>query len=75
MLTSVRSTALVDGCHDLYNSTATMIGPEQFSWNTSAIPPDQTDFYTKSGYYITNPLYDLRPEVLESFYYAFRVTG
>ena len=52
-----------------------MIGPEQFSWNTSEIMPDQADFYDKSGYYITNPSYNLRPEVLESFYYAFRITG
>ena len=37
--------------------------------------PDQADFYDHSGYYITNPSYDLRPEVLESFYYAFRITG
>ena len=52
-----------------------MIGPEQFSWNTSAIMPEQADFYDNSGYYITNPSYGLRPEVLESFYYAFRITG
>ena len=52
-----------------------MIGPEQFSWNTSTIMPDQADFYDSSGYYITNPSYNLRPEVLESFYYAYRITG
>lgn len=67
--------ALVNGCHDIYNSTATMIGPESFSWNTSALPSTQTDFYSEHGFYITNPLYDLRPEVIESFYYAFRATG
>ena len=66
---------LVNGCHDIYNSTATMIGPEEFSWNTSAIPPNETEFYDEHGFYITNPLYDLRPEVIESFYYAYRVTG
>ena len=37
--------------------------------------PDQADFYDSSGFYITNPSYALRPEVLESFYYAFRITG
>ncbi len=64
--------ALVNGCHDTYASTATMIGPESFSWNSSTIDPAQTAFYNKSGFYITNPSYVLRPEVLESFYYAYR---
>lgn len=67
--------ALVEGCHDLYDSTATKIGPEQFSWDTSAVPPDQVDFYDRAGYWIINPVYVLRPEVIESFYYAFRITG
>lgn len=69
------SIALVEGCHDLYDSTATKIGPEQFSWDPSAVPPDQVDFYDTAGYWITNPVYGLRPEVIESFYYAFRITG
>ena len=54
--------ALTEGCHDTYNSTATGIGPESFSWNTTELPADQTDFYNSAGYYITNPTYDLRPE-------------
>jgi len=66
---------LVNGCHAIYNSTATMIGPEAFSWETSALPPNDTAFYNEHGFYITNPLYDLRPEVIESYYYAFRATG
>ena len=32
-------------------------------------------FYQEHGYYITVPYYSLRPEVLESNFYAFRVTG
>lgn len=36
---------------------------------------DQQDFYNKNGFYITNPTYDLRPEVMESVYYAYRATG
>lgn len=32
-------------------------------------------FYNANGFYITDPLYDLRPEVLESIYYAYRITG
>lgn len=67
--------ALVNGCHDTYNSTVTMIGPEQFSWNTTGVNSGNQDFYNEHGFYITNPLYDLRPEVIESFYYAYRITG
>ena len=54
--------ALTNGCHDTYNSTATGIGPETFSWNTTELPADQTDFYNTAGYYITDSVYDLRPE-------------
>ena len=35
----------------------------------------QNDFYNKHGFYITAPDYILRPEVLESNFYAWRVTG
>ncbi|KAL9622485.1 MAG: hypothetical protein Q9160_003161 [Pyrenula sp. 1 TL-2023] len=66
---------LVDGCHDTYNQTATRIGPESFSWNTTNLPADQSDFYDKAGYYITDSSYILRPEVIESYYYAYRITG
>ncbi|KAJ8070227.1 hypothetical protein OCU04_000612 [Sclerotinia nivalis] len=77
--------ALVAGCEDTYNSTLTGIGPEVFRWvesntptNSTTNPPpsvDQQAFYEKAGFYITNSDYILRPEVLESFYYAYRVTG
>jgi len=36
---------------------------------------NQASFYGQSGFWITNASYDLRPEVLESIYYAYRVTG
>jgi len=66
--------ALVDGCHDTYISTVTGIGPEVFSWNTTNMPANQTAFYQKSGFWIVDGYYDLRPEVIESFYYAYRST-
>ncbi|KAF2092100.1 glycoside hydrolase family 47 protein [Saccharata proteae CBS 121410] len=71
--------ALVDGCRDTYVSTATGIGPEIFSWNTSEtdLPANDTadqQFYNAHGFYITDSVYDLRPEVLESYYYAYRWT-
>lgn len=66
---------LVAACEDLYASTLTGIGPETFSWNATAIPANQTAFYQKAGFYITDSSYILRPEVIESFYYAYRATG
>ena len=47
-------------------------------YSNCSIPPtyvSQTTFYDKSGFWITDATYDLRPEVLESLYYAYRVTG
>ncbi|KAL9117382.1 MAG: hypothetical protein Q9187_006083, partial [Circinaria calcarea] len=67
--------ALVNGCHDTYASTATHIGPESFAWDDSAVPSEQTAFYNASGFCLTNPAYILRPEVIESYYYAYRITG
>ena len=67
--------ALTQGCRNTYASTATKIGPEIFSWDNSSVPDDQTDFWQANGFYITDSVYDLRPEYLESLYYAYRVTG
>ncbi|OJD32067.1 glycoside hydrolase family 47 protein [Diplodia corticola] len=65
---------LVAGCRNTYTSTATGIGPETFSWNESNVPDDQLSFYNEHGFWIVTSSYDLRPEVLESYYYAFRQT-
>lgn len=68
---------LVDGCHATYTSTTTGIGPEVFSWDASALEANSSEkaFFDKNGFYITNGVYDLRPEVIESYYYAYRYTG
>lgn len=76
---------LVDSCRNTYISTATKIGPETFKWqdsqtphNASNNPPppqDQASFYNASGFWIDNAGYVLRPEVIESIYYAYRATG
>lgn len=65
---------LVAGCRNTYASTVTGIGPETFSWNTSTLPANQSAFYKKNGFWIQDSFYDLRPEVLESYYYAYRQT-
>jgi mannosyl-oligosaccharide alpha-1,2-mannosidase len=66
---------LVDGCHETYAATTTHIGPEVFSWDPSSVPENQTEFFAQNGFYITSPGYQLRPEVIESYYYAYRATG
>jgi mannosyl-oligosaccharide alpha-1,2-mannosidase len=66
---------LVASCENTYNQTLTGIGPELFRWDEGGVPADQKEFYDRAGFYITNGYYDLRPEVLESFYYAYRATG
>jgi mannosyl-oligosaccharide alpha-1,2-mannosidase len=61
----------------------TGIGPETFAYisddgdYTGNGPPtqEQLEFYNKHGFYITAPDYILRPEVLESNFYAWRATG
>ncbi|EIW78379.1 glycoside hydrolase family 47 protein [Coniophora puteana RWD-64-598 SS2] len=75
---------LTDACLNTYASTATGIGPEVFAFisddgdyveGSSGVNSTQKAFYDQHGFYITDPTYDLRPEVLESNFYAYRVTG
>lgn len=66
---------LVHGCEATYNQTLTGIGPESWGWDPKKVPDDQKDFYERAGFYITSGYYVLRPEVVESFYYAYRITG
>jgi mannosyl-oligosaccharide alpha-1,2-mannosidase len=47
----------------------------QDSVTCPVVPKSQSAFYAKSGFYLNDPSYDLRPEVIESYYYAYRVTG
>ncbi|KAF8609188.1 glycoside hydrolase family 47 protein [Ceratobasidium sp. AG-I] len=76
---------LTDACWNTYQKTATGIGPEVFAfigpdgnW-TGGAPPSAADleFYNQNGFYVYNgyAYYDLRPEVLESNFYAWRATG
>ncbi|KAF7299582.1 alpha-1,2-Mannosidase [Mycena chlorophos] len=74
---------LDDACWNTYASTQTGIGPETFAFvgkdgnYTGGSPPtaEQQAFYNKHGYYITGSDYIQRPEVLESNFYAWRITG
>ncbi|KAF5379218.1 hypothetical protein D9615_005884 [Tricholomella constricta] len=74
---------LVDACWNTYASTATGIGPEGFAFISSdgeftggnTPSTSQRNFNAQHGYYITSSPYILRPEVLESNFYAYRATG
>lgn len=66
---------LVDSCHATYNSTLTGLGPEGFGWDSNSVPEKQKGFFQKNGFYVTSSFYALRPEVIESYYYAYRATG
>jgi len=74
---------LTDACWNTYQGTLTGIGPETFAYESSdgdftggsAPTAAQAKFYKKHGFYITGADYILRPEVLESNFYAWRVSG
>lgn len=69
------------GCRETYVQTATKIGPETFRWlgekspANATVPPGNETFYERAGFYIDSADYVLRPEVIESYYYAYRATG
>ncbi|KAI4730540.1 glycoside hydrolase family 47 protein [Aureobasidium sp. EXF-10728] len=70
---------LTDSCISTYNATVTGIGPEAWKWEDENLFEDEDEvvdmFIEDNGFNITTPSYDLRPEVLESLYYAYRATG
>ncbi|EJD51249.1 glycoside hydrolase family 47 protein [Auricularia subglabra TFB-10046 SS5] len=74
---------LTDGCLATYDS-ATGIGPEYFAYKSADgdftgkdRSQDDDAFYDEHGWYVHDRLsyYDLRPEVMESNFYAWRATG
>ncbi|KAF7562728.1 hypothetical protein G7046_g1385 [Stylonectria norvegica] len=76
---------LTQSCYQAYHQTASGIGPEGFRWVDAAhpndtdanpLPPaDKHDFYAQTGFWASSAAYILRPETLESVYYAYRATG
>ncbi|KAG5950302.1 hypothetical protein E4U53_005285 [Claviceps sorghi] len=71
--------SLAESYYETYTQTPSGIGPEVFRWvatsDDAAPPAEQADFYAKAGFWTTYSQYVLRPEVLESLYYAYRITG
>ncbi|KAI0806206.1 glycoside hydrolase family 47 protein [Irpex lacteus] len=75
---------LNDACWNTYAGTATGIGPEAFAYfsnkgNVTNQSPTDADlaFYNEHGFFIQHgaEYYYMRPEVLESNFYAWRLTG
>ena len=76
---------LADSYFETYRGTPVGIGPEVFQWVASELPVDNetnpappaesADFYSEAGFWATSPQYILRPETIETLYYAYRVTG
>ncbi|KAG0125048.1 glycoside hydrolase [Tuber indicum] len=75
---------IVDGCHETYVSTITRIGPETFAWTpvdkriAPVLHPEhegQREQKSNAGFWVTNARYLLRPETVESYFYAYRATG
>jgi mannosyl-oligosaccharide alpha-1,2-mannosidase len=71
---------LAAGCMHTYTSTVTGIGPESFAFRTASGGTNRVsiydeDFYRKNGFNYRAVDYVLRPEVLESAFYAYRTTG
>ncbi|KAF8431389.1 glycoside hydrolase [Terfezia claveryi] len=66
---------IIAGCRHTYHTTVTEIGPESFGWDANKVPSDQAAFFRRNGWYWNQPSYNLRPEVIESYYYGWKLTG
>ena len=72
--------ALTGACANTYSSSPSGIGPESFVFvgegnNTNGVTISDREFYNKHGFDFEVTQYILRPEVLESVFYAYRTTG
>jgi mannosyl-oligosaccharide alpha-1,2-mannosidase len=65
---------ITESCHEMYARTATGIGPETIIWPPASMTPEQESQFKTLGFGIRNANYQLRPETVESYYYAYRVT-
>jgi mannosyl-oligosaccharide alpha-1,2-mannosidase len=66
---------VTESCHEMYIRTATRIGPESITWSTTEMTEKQWAQYEVLGFAIEDSRYQLRPETMESYYYAYRATG
>lgn len=75
---------VVDACHETYINSITRIGPEYFAWTPAdkgspfSYEPEhsgQREQRRNAGFWVTDARYMLRPETVESYFYAYRTTG
>lgn len=74
---------IVDTCHHTYISSTVGVGPESFCWipeskaQDADLPRwgDHREQLENSGFWISDARYMLRPETVESYFYAYRITG
>ncbi|KAF8445442.1 mannosyl-oligosaccharide alpha-1,2-mannosidase-like protein [Kalaharituber pfeilii] len=74
---------IVDACHHTYVTSTTRVGPENFAWIPE--PPLQPTYQPEGegqrrqlrekGFWISDARWMLRPETVESYFYAYRITG
>jgi mannosyl-oligosaccharide alpha-1,2-mannosidase len=72
--------ALTAACANTYTASPSGIGPESFVFigtnnNTDGVRINNAAFYRKNGFDFEVTQYILRPEVMESVFYAYRTTG
>ncbi|KAK6531649.1 hypothetical protein TWF694_002827 [Orbilia ellipsospora] len=77
---------IIAGCRYAYDATDSQIGPETWGWEPDEpkegtadfqkpVTAPQKDFFKAKGIWPTNVNYPLRPEVVESYFYGWRITG
>lgn len=72
---------LTESCMNTYSSSVTGLGPEVWNFignkenKTLGARIDDKPFYKEHGFNYVVTTYVLRPEVLESVFYSYRVTG
>jgi mannosyl-oligosaccharide alpha-1,2-mannosidase len=68
------SLSIADAAGAIYNSTRTGLGGKFVTWNTSCETSDTNSCDSKNSIRISDGRFRLRPEVLETWYYAYRAT-
>lgn len=66
--------SIADAAGAIYNSTTTGLGAEFVEWTTSCDTSDGQSCDPNDSLRIIDGLFRLRPEVLETWYYAYRAT-
>ena len=71
---------LVETCRRTYEATATRIGPEYWRWepagHISAFTAEsEWHQHQQTGWWVVDARWMLRPETVESYFYAYRITG